>query len=302
MTAAVPRLRTAAHRVDGPLEDLVADRDASVWLRGGEGFVGRGAALRVDLGTGPDRFRRAGESLAALAPEVAAGADTPPVALASFTFDARSNGSVLVVPELLVARRGEEAWVRWAGDGEPDLEAVSEKDPVPDRVRYAGSSIPDLLWLDAVATAVDRIRGGALDKVVLARDHAVWSETPFSPRRLVRRLAERFPSCFTFLVDGFVGATPELLVRRTGRSLESQVFAGTAPRGEDAAADQRLGEGLLGSEKDREEHRLAASSVRDVLAELCEDLEMDPEPRLVKLDNVQHLATRFEGRLRAPVG
>jgi len=128
----------------------------------------------------------------------------------------------------------------------------------------------------------------------------VWSKTPFDGRLLARRLNRRFPGCLTFLVDGLVGATPELLVRRRGRELDSLALAGTAARGGDAGEDERLGAALLASDKDRREHRLLAEPLARRLDGLCDSLEHEDEPHLLRLDNVMHLATRFRGTLAEP--
>jgi menaquinone-specific isochorismate synthase len=116
-------------------------------------------------------------------------------------------------------------------------------------------------------------------------------------RHLLRRLAERYPSCWTFSVDGLVGATPELLVRRTGDRVLSRVLAGTVGRLDDDVADGELADALLGSEKDLEEHEIAVHSVAAVLAQHCEDLAVPDRPTILRLRNVQHLATDVTGRL-----
>jgi menaquinone-specific isochorismate synthase len=172
-------------------------------------------------------------------------------------------------------------------------------EPARDRARYGGSSQPDLVWLEAVAGAIERLRDGEAAKVVLARDHAVWSEVAFDAADLARRLNGRFPRCHTFVVDGLVGATPELLLSRRGRQVFSRVLAGTTGRSTDEAEDAALGAALLGSDKERAEHGYAADSVRDVLAPVTTGLRYDREPRLLRLDNVQHLATTFTGELDA---
>lgn len=184
----------------------------------------------------------------------------------------------------------------------PGPATASPASPARDRPRYAGSSKPDVHWLEAVAEAVRRVRAGELEKVVLARDHAVWSREPFDAMDLARRLAARFPSCHAFVVDGLVGATPELLLSRRGADVVSRVLAGTTGRADDEAQDAALGAALLASEKDRHEHLLAVDSVEEVLRPRCATLAADPEPRLLRLDNVQHLATTFHGRLAAPAG
>ncbi|HWH33332.1 MAG TPA: isochorismate synthase [Egibacteraceae bacterium] len=276
------------------------------WLRDGTGFVGWGQAWRLDPGAGPERFARAGAALA----EAFAGWDgrgAAPVAMAAFTFDPAAHGSFVRVPELLV-HSGAAARAVAAGagpDARPDALAPLAATVLPerataDRVRYAGASLPDLLWLDAVAAATRLIDKGDIDKVVLARDHAVWSEAPFEPRVLAARLAARFPGCFTFVAEGLVGASPEMLVRRRGTRVESLVLAGSAARGDGAADDAARGDALLASAKDRAEHAFAVASVREALAPLCRTLESDAEPSLLRLDNVQHLATRFGGTLAEP--
>lgn len=302
MTDAVTR----AH--DGPLPLL--DRPPTVaWFSPTISLVGWGAAVAVDPGTGRGRFRRAGDGLDAWRQTVAVrdevgGAGTGPVAFMSFTFDPAARGSVLVVPEVLFGVRDGRSFVTTVGDAEASvyLHPAGTGPRPADRPRYAGSSIPDLAWLEAAAEAVRRVEAGALDKVVLARDYSVWSREPFDLRVLLARLRAGFPECFTFLVDGLVGASPELLVRTRGRRIESVPLAGSAARSDDPALDERLGKELLASEKDRREHDMAAASVGRVLGELCERLVRNPVPTLLRLANVQHLATRFQGHLMSGPG
>ena len=136
-----------------------------------------------------------------------------------------------------------------------------------------------------------RIDAGELDKVVLARDVVVTASAPIDPRHLLTRLAARYPSCWTFMVDGLVGATPEMLVRRTGDDVTSRVLAGTMRRSSDASSDASLASALLDSAKDHAEHEYAVSSVAAALAAHCTDLDVPETPRLLRLANVQHLAT-----------
>lgn len=299
------RAVTTPVELEHGLLDLLPGPDDPAWVREGEGMVGWGRAVEVDTGAGPERFRRAAEGLADLANQTVLEDEVGVpggglVAFASFTFDDRSHGSVLLVPSTIVGRRDGRTWVTRIGptDDLPGAELPSPSRPSPvDRVRYAGASVPDLHWLQAVADAIGRIRDGDVDKVVLARDHAVWSREPFDARVLLRRLAARFPACFTFSVDGLVGATPELLIRRNGRDVSSRALAGTTGRSEDPETDRALGQALLRSAKDRAEHAYAASSVREVLEPRSEELHVDEEPSLLRLANVQHLATDVHGRL-----
>ena len=289
-------------RVDSPAVDPLHNRPDLVWMSPDRSVFGWGEALRFAPGFGPERFTRAEEGFALWAGECELDGPLSPVAFASFTFDDRSPGSVLVVPRVALVH-GPDGWYSIEVGGAQLADALHrpERSVAPDRPRYAGASIPDVQWLEAVAETIELIEAGTAEKVVLARDYALWSKTPFDPIRLLTRLEERFPDCHVFRVDGLVGASPELLIRRDGRAVSSQALAGSAARSEDPSEDERLGKELLSSDKDLREHASAAASVGRVLGELCDRLTREATPSLFRLANVQHLATRFEGRLGEPL-
>ncbi|MGH9139455.1 MAG: isochorismate synthase, partial [Acidimicrobiales bacterium] len=157
-------------------------------------------------------------------------------------------------------------------------------------------------WCDVVAAATKAIGApaGSLEKVVLAREVRVEAEVPFDPPTLLRRLRRAYPGCFVFHVNGFVGASPELLVGRAGDVVRAQPMAGTAARGGDPAVDARLAAGLLASPIYRHEHQVTIDMVHDTLLPWCSYLDYEAEPSVVPLANVQHLATLVEGRLSQP--
>lgn len=305
------RLRVTTRHVPDPrpllqlLPELPDDR-RNAFVRDGDGLVSWGVTARLDAGSDPDRFTRAD----AWFRELVAGAEvndhvqrpgTGAVAIGSFDFDGGSRGSVLIVPRVVVGRRDGATWRTdivdidaTGGATETDADrppAAVRPDPSRgSRPRFAGSSIPDAAWLTAVDEAVALIRTGDLEKVVLARDQVLWARSPFDTTGLLARLAGRFPSCTTFLVDRLIGASPELLVAREGPEIRSVVLAGTAPRDPDGARDAELGAALLRSGKDRDEHEFAVRSVVDALATACTGVRADG-PDLLRLDNVQHLAT-----------
>lgn len=295
--------RIVTRWVDGQVP-LLDHRPDHVWLAPGIQLVGWGEALRVAAGYGPGRFERGRAAVREwtsgidIADEVA-GPGSGPVAFSSFTFDPRSPGSVVIVPEVLFGTTKDGSFVTTIDDAPYGhlLHPSGTGERMADRPRYAGGSIPDVHWMEAVAEAVTEIAGGPLEKVVLARDFAVWSKAPFDTRVVLERLHERFPECFTFLVDGLVGASPELLVRKTGTRVESVALAGSARRGAEPAEDQRFGRALLASDKDRREHEMAALTVETALSEIARRIVRDAEPSVLKLANVQHLATRFRGTL-----
>jgi menaquinone-specific isochorismate synthase len=147
---------------------------------------------------------------------------------------------------------------------------------------------------------VQALRAGRLDKVVLARALDVRAQAVLDPRAIAGRLAVRFPSCYTYLCDGLVGASPELLVRRIGRHVESLVLAGTVRRGATPGEDEQLERMLATSVKDGYEHRLARDSVRSVLREIAVEVDEEAEPHLLRLANVTHLATALTAWLPSP--
>jgi menaquinone-specific isochorismate synthase len=227
---------------------------------------------------------------------------TGPLAFGSFTFDPLNERSVLVVPEVVVGHRGGRAWMTTVGSATPPASnGIPANDDHDFKIRYAGSSISEVAWLEAVSEAAAAVGRGDLEKVVLARDVRIWSKTPFDLGVLVARLAARFPECFTFSCEGFVGSTPELLVRRSGDDVGSLVLAGSAPRGSTPEEDAELGAGLLRSEKDLAEHEPAVRSVVEILEPRCSSLQVPDEPELLRLQNVQHLASRVEGELNEPL-
>lgn len=161
-------------------------------------------------------------------------------------------------------------------------------------------------WMRAVRAALERIRSGALRKVVLARTRRYTASGRLDPVAVLSRLAGREARGFRFLVEAeeghaFLGVTPERLVLRAGRIARSEAVAGTRPRGVDSVADRLLGESLLASAKDRREHELVVERVREALAACATSLRVDAEPRLLRLAYVQHLATRVQAELRAGV-
>ncbi|GAA0935174.1 isochorismate synthase [Nonomuraea longicatena] len=269
------------------------------WVRHGQGLVGWGEAARAEVPPGPGRFAWAQQWLTDVFGEAAIDdhVRTPgsgPVAFGTFTFDENSPGSVLVVPRAILARRDGQAWLTTIGDA-----PLERHTPIraAGRISYGDGSLTAAQWQTVVARAAQRIRAGELDKVVLARDLLATAEHPIDVRLLLTRLAARYPDCYAFSVAGLVGATPELLIRRTGQEIESLVLAGTTPRGTGPADDLARGAALLASTKDRQEHECAIASVRQTLAPLCSALQTPDEPELLVLPNVQHLASHVTGRL-----
>lgn len=159
-------------------------------------------------------------------------------------------------------------------------------------------------WTETVREAVHAIRAGTLDKVVLARSVLVRSDVAPAPFDLVERLRTAYPGCFAFgWQEGgsvFLGASPELMLARAGDRIRSQPLAGSAPRGEGEDEDRAYGEALMASSKDRVEHAVVVDDIVERLRPVSREIRSHPTPALLKLANVQHLATNITGTLSQP--
>jgi menaquinone-specific isochorismate synthase len=165
----------------------------------------------------------------------------------------------------------------------------------PSNVTFSDGAMSGAAWETVVAEAVRRINAGALEKVVLARDLVATAGEDVDVRWPLRRLAESYPMCWTFHVDGLFGATPEMLVRRERGLVTSRVLAGTIRRTGDDERDLALAATLARSSKDLEEHEYAVRSVAEALAPHCTSMNVPEAPFVLHLPNVMHLATDVAG-------
>ena len=276
------------------------------FLRGGDGLVGWGVAARLAPSVAPRTGDQLDADVTALLAAMTVRDDvgvpgSGPVAVTSLTFDPEASGSVVVVPKVVLGRRDGRSWLTLVtppgGVAVPALRRRPTAAVAPVQARVDAAVPDEADWRDAVASAVARMQAGELEKVVLARAVDVVADSVVDSRLVAARMARRFPSCFTYVCDGLVGASPELLVRRFGRQAESLVLAGTVARGADEAATAALEHELLSSAKDRHEHRLAAESVRATLRGIATEVEADAEPHVLRLANLSHLATHVQAWL-----
>jgi salicylate biosynthesis isochorismate synthase/menaquinone-specific isochorismate synthase len=156
----------------------------------------------------------------------------------------------------------------------------------------------------AVEQAATEIRAGEYEKIVLAREVALRRGDEIDAFSAFRGLAERFPECTTFAVSEFettfIGATPELLVRREGRRASTMALAGSTRRGSDPETDKHLGEQLLASQKNRTEHDIVVRRIERALGRYSAWIAAGQEPEVVKVKNIQHLATPIRAQLTEP--
>ncbi|HEX6417484.1 MAG TPA: isochorismate synthase [Acidimicrobiales bacterium] len=310
-----------SRRLDADVDLLaVAGSDGFLFERGRVGLAGRGAALAVPWPAGDPAAaaRSAAATLAAIETDDPVGVPgSGPVAFGALPF-VPGGAATLVVPQVVVGRA--EDGTRWitvvaeAGDGAgpgrpalPDPDAPTPDDlvgprtrgPQPQRYTVTSARAPEW-WCDLVERATKAMAEGAFEKVVLARQVDVVADRPFDRHALLDRLRTAYPGCHIVGIGGFVAASPELLVSVAGDIVRSHPMAGTAPRGGDPASDQRLAASLLASATYRHEHQVTIDVVHDTLLGWCSYVDYEAEPSVVAVANLQHLATRVEGRLSHP--
>jgi isochorismate synthase len=308
--------------------------------RDGHALATLGAAAVIES-RGPRRFTAAAAAArelgrVTLADDPARDPERPPgagpVFVGGFSFAGDGGGSPewsplapasLVLPEIALARQGREArmTVSVAVDGDEAPEALLDRaahrvddlwpaampllDPHPVEPTRLASAAPPSHYELAVERAVERIRAGELDKIVLAREVRAHSARAYDPAAVLGALRDVFPACYCWCVGApglaFVGASPELLVRRDGQRAQTVALAGTTRRSADPAVDDHLGERLLQSPKDREEQAIVARRIERTLEPVSLWVAAAEEPMLVKVHNVQHLATAIRAQLAEPV-
>ncbi len=295
-------VRTTEVTDPGPLLELLPREDALAWVRRGEGLVGWGVAAAIHT-KGAGRFADARAWWKTLTGDAVVRDEvqqpgTGLVSFGSFAFADEPGESILVVPEVVVGRRGKTTWVTTVNvaviASSPEV-SPTEPPEAPMGVTFLDGALNGTEWEAVVAEAVSRINAGDLEKVVLARDLIASADQAIDVRWPLQRLAESYQMCWTFHVDGLFGATPEMLVRRERGLVTSRVLAGTIRRTGDDSRDLTLAATLARSSKDLEEHEYAVRSVADALAPHCTSMNVPESPFVLHLPNVMHLATDVAG-------
>ena len=272
----------------------------NAWVRSGDGLVGFGEYKKFEV-KGENRFKEAKAWWEERVSEFKIqnnvhGSGTGPILFSSFSFDANQS-SILVIPEIIIGQKNGKSWITWIGDTkQPNLEKINTA-PISGEITWQAGSISEQAWQSQVSSAISAIKSNVLEKVVLARDITATSKSEISERGLLQRLEIEYPSTWIFLVDGLIGATPELLVRLSKSLVTSRVLAGTIRKTGNEDRDLTLAASLAKSSKDLEEHEYAVRSVADALAPFCSSTNVPEAPFVLHLSNVMHLATDVTGVL-----
>ena len=287
--------------VDLDLND-VCRGDGFLFVRDGVGVAGRGIAHRITESDLPEHLRET---------KVRADDPTGPVFLGTVPFLPTAAAS-FVVPRFVVKKTSDgRTFGILAGSSSDDVNDASfdaalmdarsaTRPPVVANSFQVGPRMDVEDYLRAVVAARDAVRSGAIKKAVIARDITVQASEPMDVHSVLLRLRASFGRSYRYCIDGFVGASPELLVEVEGRNVRSHPLAGTAPRTGDPETDARLSAELIASTKNQIEHRLVVDMVHDTLLPHCSYLDWEPEPSIVTVANVQHLGTAVEGALSEP--
>jgi len=328
-TTHVPTLRVVTRQLPNPgvLTEWVSPRNPLVFMRRGQGLVGRGPSITQNF-TGTHRIHQA----SAWWSEVVKNADIDDsvnnpgsglVAFGAMTFSDHSrHASVLVIPRTIIGVSSTGAWrtdITVHGDtpttgnddnddndnAGPDVStdttAINTLTPTPTAplspVSWQTGLVSEDDFLGMVKKTLDHLSLGHADKVVLARDLVARSPYGADWRQAIQRLADRYPDTHTFAIDGLVGASPETLVSLHNNTLRTRVLAGSRARGGSERADQQAADELYRSSKDLDEHRFAVHSVVEALTSLTRHVAADELPFTLKLPNLWHLATDIAATL-----
>lgn len=284
--------------------NAVCRGEGFLFVRDGVGAAGRGDVARTD-------DRGIPELLGSISHSDPDATGALPIAFGTVPFLATDRSS-FVVPRVIVQKLPDGTVAQTlVGTDEHDLsdaahtaisrELASTVANPPSVNSFTVRQItPVDTYLKAVTAARDAVRHGQITKAVIARDIEIEAEQPLDLFSVLLRLRASFGSSYRYCVDGFIGASPELLIARDGRDVRSHPLAGTAPRTGDAVTDARLAADLIASTKNQIEHRVVIDMVHDTLLPYCSFLDWEPEPSIVTVANVQHLGTAIEGVLSEP--
>jgi len=272
------------------------------FIKDGSGLIGWGEALKLTA-SGPDRFNQL-EKLWRKAVSNANVTDalnnqgSGLIAFGSMAFSDLSGAeSVLVVPKLIIGFAEESFFLTTVNISEDEaLKLITESESL-DHIEFQPGQISPEKFSANVNQALELINAAKLSKIVLARD-LVAKVTNFNPNQALRKLASKYSTCYTYLVDGMFGASPELLVSVKDRMVSARVLAGTAGRGTDVEVDKAIGEALTHSHKNLAEHKYAIDSLTASMQEHCTLIKASEKPFSLALPNLWHLASDVNAELK----
>ena len=306
-------LHVRTRRIEEAVDLLghVPDAVSGAWLRHGQGMVALGTAWSVRA-DGPHRFAAAGAAFRSVAARARVDDEVRVrtsglIALGSFSYaDGSPRPSTLMVPRALLGVHDGESFLTVVGVDEEPAWPTSWRDlfpssPVPaasaEPLDVAAAHTPDE-YQALVTAAVEEIRAGHAEKIVLSERTTVRTPVPLSRAVLLTRLARAYPSTWVYLLEDVVGASPEMLAQTEAGRVFSRVLAGSRPVADDGELDEADRRAFRTDSKELAEHAFAVDSVVDRLEGLAAELEVSPEPFVLRLPGLEHLASDVSARLR----
>ena len=269
----------------------VAGGDGYLFVRDGVGFAGQGIAQSISADTAADFLRTIDH-------DNQTSLDVGPIAIGNIAFQ-RMAPATLVIPRKVVGKdEAGNCWITTIDDASPTISPALASQPKPSTFNVEPIT-PIETYKKAVLAARDAVRSGAITKAVIAREIRVTSSIPIDVHAVLLRLRATFARSYRYSINGFIGASPELLVEIKGDRIRSHPLAGTTPRTGDPKTDDELARKLIASMKDQVEHRVVIDAIHEMLLPWCSYLDWEPEPSVLQVANVQHLGTLIEGHLSA---
>ena len=278
--------------------------NSSAFIYEHQGLIGWGEALRLEA-SGPNRVLDLDQSWSDLvaSADIEDSVNLPGSGLVSFgsiAFSAQSKtSSVLVIPKVVIGKLDESLWITTINISEEDGLALIHLESSFSPAHFEPGQISLEQYKLNVDKALTAINSGVIEKVVLARDLKATVSKDFNINPALRKLENKFDTCYIYQVAGLFGASPELLVKVYHSEVSARVLAGTAGRGTDPGVDQAIGTALIESTKNRAEHKFAIDSLVSELEEFCVEINVDAQPFSMALPNLWHLASDVKAVLNS---
>ena len=267
----------------------IAGSDGFLFVRNGIGYAGRGVAQRVAMSQVEQVLRDINH-------QNTTGIDVSPIAFGVIPFDSSATNEFIIPQQIVGKDENGNCWLTTIDHADSEVQirqslGASSND-------FAVTALtPIETYRQAVLGARSAVREGRITKAVIAREVVVEARDPIDVHAVLLRLKATFGNSYRYSIDGFVGASPELLIEVAGTRVSSHPLAGTTPRTGDPTTDAELARKLLLSMKDQVEHRIVIDVIHDMLLPYCSYLDWQPEPSVIEVANVQHLGTLIEGHL-----
>ena len=286
--------KLVADLTDNPVDlNEFVGPDGYLFARNNFGVAGRGVAMRGDSRTIQQALKTLNHKNST---DIA---NAGPVAIGCIPFDSTSPHDFVIPSVVVGCSNSGEQWITIIDDASFNLSAqMGQQDSVAEFDITPGVSIEH--YLEAVRLTRDAVSNGEFQKAVIARDLIITSNKEFDIYSILLRLRDRYRSSYRYMFEGFLGASPELLVSIDGDTVSSHPLAGTTSRTGDPKVDDLLAQELINSTKNQLEHRIVIDMVHDTLLPWCSYLDWQPEPSIVEIANVAHLGTEISGRLSEP--